>query len=154
MAKSTGSIWPAFAPMSTQPDRESAPAHNHVNLRLYERSAQAILADMDGLDYFTFVVLGVLISAGLALAFLIGSLPGKIAVDRGHPQADAIRVAGWFGLLTLGLLFPVALIWAYTKPSADSEIESLRSEVGRLGDRVAALEGRETTLAEEESAQP
>jgi hypothetical protein len=140
--------------MWTQQDRESARALDHAKLRLYERSPPAILAHMDGLDYFTFLVLGVLISAGLALAFLIGSLPGKIAVDRRHPQADAIRVAGWFGLLTLGLLFPVALIWAYTKPSTDSEIERLRSEVGRLGDRVDVLEGRETALAEEESAQP
>jgi len=72
---------------------------------------------MNGLDYFTFVVLAVLIGAGLYLAFILGALPGKIAAERGHPQADAIRVAGWFGLLMLGLLWPLALIWAYTTPA-------------------------------------
>ena len=91
---------------------------------------------MTGLDYFTFIVLAVLIGVGLFGAFFLGSLPGKIAADRGHPQADAIRVAGWLGLLTMGLFFPIALIWAYTKPSGSEEIAALRQEVDRLRDRI------------------
>ena len=42
-------------------------------------------------------------------------LPGKIAEDRGHPQAEAIRICSLLGLL----IFPfwmIALLWAYTKP--------------------------------------
>lgn len=93
---------------------------------------------MTGLDYFTFVVLGVLIAAGLYLAFVLGELPGKIAEGREHPQAEAIRVAGWLGLITLGLLWPFALIWAYTRPAARDAV--LRESVDRLGERVAALE--------------
>ena len=96
---------------------------------------------MTGLDYFTFVVLIVLIGAGLVGAGLLGSLPGKIAADRGHPQADAIRVTGWLGLLTMGLLFPIALVWAYTKPSASQEVAKLRQEISDLRDRVEAFEG-------------
>jgi hypothetical protein len=95
---------------------------------------------MTGLDYFTFVVLAILIVAGVALAVVLGALPGKIASDRGHPQADAIRVAGWFGLLTLGLLYPFALIWAYTRPSTAQEITDLREEVDRLAARLDAQE--------------
>jgi hypothetical protein len=91
---------------------------------------------MTGLDYFTFVVLILLTGAGLAGAVFLASLPGKIAADRGHPQADAIRVAGWLGLLTMGLFFPIALIWAYTKPSGSEEIAALRQEVDRLRDRI------------------
>lgn len=54
----------------------------------------------------------------------LGELPDKIATKRHHPQADAINVVGWFGVLTMGLLWPLAIIWAYTKPdnSMDSEV--------------------------------
>ena len=106
---------------------------------------------MTGLDYFTFVVLVLLTVAGLAGAVFLASLPGKIAADRGHPQADAIRVAGWLGLLTMGLFFPIALIWAYTSPSGSQEIAALRQEVNRLRDRVDGFE-RDITPAPEEGA--
>jgi len=43
-------------------------------------------------------------------------LPGKIARRRDHPQADAINVCGWWGAITMGLLMPLAFIWAYTNP--------------------------------------
>jgi hypothetical protein len=95
---------------------------------------------MTGLDYFTFVVLILLTGAGLAGAVFLASLPGKIAADRGHPQADAFRVAGWLGLLTMGLLFPIALIWAYTRPRGSEQIVELRQEVDRLRDRVETFE--------------
>ena len=96
---------------------------------------------MTGLDYFTFVVLAVLIGVGIWIAIVLGGLPGKIAGERGHPQADAIRVAGWLGLLTLGVLWPFALIWAFVAkgPVAD-RAASLQESIDRLGDRVAALE--------------
>ena len=108
---------------------------------------------MTGLDYFTFVVLILLTGAGLVGAVFLASLPGKIAADRGHPQADAIRVAGWLGLLTLGLFFPIALIWAYTRPPGSQEIAALRQEVTRLHDRVDGFE-RGKTPAREEGAPP
>jgi hypothetical protein len=95
---------------------------------------------MTGLDYFTFLVLLVLICAVLALAIVLGALPGKIATGRDHPNADAIRVTGWLGLLTLGLLWPVALIWAYSRPSAVPPEESLREPLERLTERVERLE--------------
>jgi hypothetical protein len=104
---------------------------------------------MTGLDYFTFVVLILLTGAGLVGAVFLASLPGKIAADRGHPQADAIRVAGWLGLLTMGLLFPIALIWAYTMPSGSQEITALRKEIDRLRDRVDGFEHGRTPTREE-----
>jgi hypothetical protein len=42
-------------------------------------------------------------------------MPGKIAAQRKHPQAEAINVAGWLGLLT-GIVWILAMIWAYIKP--------------------------------------
>ena len=56
---------------------------------------------------------------GVAVAFL-GMLPGKIAKGRNHPQAEAINVASWLGIITLGVLWPFALIWAYIRPSRNS----------------------------------
>jgi hypothetical protein len=95
---------------------------------------------MTGLDYFTFVVLAVLVVAALYLAFVLGELPGKIAARRAHPQLEAIRVAGWIGLLTLGVLWPFALIWAYTRPRLPGEIAATNESIERLADRVATLE--------------
>jgi hypothetical protein len=94
---------------------------------------------MGGLDYFAFIVMAVLLGAGIWAAVVLGALPGRIAEKRGHPQADAIRVAGWFGLLTLGLLWPLALIWAYTRSPSGGDAE-LRESLDRLTERVTRLE--------------
>lgn len=71
---------------------------------------------MTGLDYFAWIVLIVLVFAALAIWIVLARLPGKIAKDRGHPQADAINVAGWLGALALGIFWPFALVWAFTRP--------------------------------------
>jgi hypothetical protein len=42
-----------------------------------------------------------------------GSLPGHIARSRGHPYANAVKVAGWITLIFGFALWPVTLIWAY-----------------------------------------
>jgi hypothetical protein len=70
------------------------------------------------LDVFALFVLLVLLAAVVAIWLALGMLPGRIARQRGHPQADAIAVAGWWGVITLGILLPLAWIWAYTKPVA------------------------------------
>jgi fatty acid desaturase len=75
---------------------------------------------MTGLDIFALVILIVLAVAVVGIWVLLGILPGKIARDRNHPQAEAISVCGWWGVITMGILLPLAFIWAYTKPSADS----------------------------------
>jgi hypothetical protein len=93
------------------------------------------------LDLLTFTVLGVLLSVGLYAAFRLGALPGRIARQRGHPQTDAINVAGWLGLLTLGVLWPFALIWAFTRQRAAPDAEpELRREVQSLSGRIRDLE--------------
>jgi len=68
---------------------------------------------MDLLDVFALIVLCVLVLSVVGGALVLGALPGKIAAQRGHPQAAAINVCGWLGLLTLGILWPIAFIWAY-----------------------------------------
>ena len=90
------------------------------------------------LDIFAFVVFGVLITFVIFLVVKLGPLPGNIARKRGHPQADAINVLGWIGVVTLGLAWPLALIWAYTR-SGEQQAEY-------LSERVAALEAELATL--------
>lgn len=74
---------------------------------------------MTGLDIFALIVLFVLILSVLAALVFLAMWPGKIAETRGHPQADAIRVAGWIGIITMGIIWPVAFIWAHTTPRED-----------------------------------
>lgn len=71
---------------------------------------------MTGLDIFALIVLIVLVAAGLAIWAILGAYPGKIARERNHPQADAIAMCGWWGVITLGILTPLAFIWAYSNP--------------------------------------
>ncbi len=73
---------------------------------------------MSGLDIFALIVLITLIICFLALWALLGMYPGKIARQRNHPQADAINVCGWWGAITMGVLTPIAFVWAYTNPAA------------------------------------
>jgi hypothetical protein len=66
-------------------------------------------------DLFALIVLAVLLIAAVVAIGLLGALPGRIARNRGHPQADAISVGGWLSLLFGGVLWPVMMIWAYTR---------------------------------------
>ena len=96
------------------------------------------------------LTIGVLIALvamiGIAVAYL-GMLPGKIAKGRNHPQAEAINVASWIGIITAGLLWPFALIWAYYRPheqtaAASSEnLTSLESRIEALEEQVRGLGG-------------
>jgi hypothetical protein len=63
-----------------------------------------------------FVILIVLGLIGLWIFVALGSLPGKTAAKRNHPQAEAINILGWLGLLFGGVGWMVALVWAHMKP--------------------------------------
>ena len=73
---------------------------------------------MSGLDLFALIVLSVLSIAAIGGVIALGMAPGRIARGRNHPQAQAIAVCGWWGIITMGLLLPLAFIWAYTVPSS------------------------------------
>ena len=76
------------------------------------------------LDYFALAVLLILVTAAVVIWVLLGIMPGRIARERNHPHADAISVCGWWGVLTMGLLLPVAYIWAYSNPRWRDESRS------------------------------
>lgn len=73
------------------------------------------------LDIFALIILLVLVAAIVGVWIALAMLPGRIARNRNHPQSDAINVCGWFGALTMGLLCPLAFIWAYTKPHPEGK---------------------------------
>jgi hypothetical protein len=67
-------------------------------------------------DVLTWVVLIVAPVIGIAVFLLVHVLPEKIAEKRGHPQAKAIQCLCLLSLVFGGLLWPIAWLWAYSKP--------------------------------------
>lgn len=69
------------------------------------------------LDFFALIVLAILLITIIVIIGILGALPGRVARSRNHPQADAIAVGGWLGLLFGGILWPLFMVWAYTRQS-------------------------------------
>lgn len=90
------------------------------------------------LDIFALIVMGILITVVIVAVVKLGPLPGNIAKQRGHPQADAINVLGWIGVITLGLAWPFALVWAFTR-TAEQQAVYLSERVALLETELAAL---------------
>ena len=53
---------------------------------------------------------------GIAVFWMVHILPEKIAEKKKHPQAKAIQCICLLSLVFGGLLWPIAWLWAYTKP--------------------------------------
>src|SRR5688572_4900237 len=67
-------------------------------------------------DYIAVFVLIFVPALLLYVFWMIHILPEKIAERRGHPQADAIKTLCLLSLVFGGLLWPLAWLWAYSKP--------------------------------------
>ena len=101
--------------------------------------------------WFAFII----VPPVLIVAFLaVHIIPEKIAEKRHHPQLGAIKCLCFLSLVFGGLLWPLAWLWAYSKPvfhkmaygtdvdkshekpdgkkSAISELEQLRARVAEL----------------------
>lgn len=105
----------------------------------------ALVAGQSSFDAIWWLCLAILIGLAVAAAYFIywlGKLPGETASARGHPQAQAITVSGWLGLLILPL-WPIALVWAYLVP-AGRELTP-PPDLGRL---QTSLEGTATRIAQ------
>jgi hypothetical protein len=89
---------------------------------------------IDIFDFIAFVLFAAILAVIVQVVVTLGTLPGRIARERDHPQAAAISIASWLGLATLvlgatvtsgaeavsftgmGFLWPFALVCAYLKP--------------------------------------
>jgi CBS domain containing-hemolysin-like protein len=67
-------------------------------------------------DVLTWVVLIVAPLVGITVFLLVHILPEKIAEKKQHPQAGAIQCLCLLSLVFGGVLWPLAWLWASTKP--------------------------------------
>ena len=93
------------------------------------------------LDIFALVVIALLIGVVIWLVVLLGNMPGEIARKRNHPQAQAITALGWIGLITMGVGWFVAIVWAYYEPGdPDGDGGNLKQRIEELESQVKQLQ--------------
>ena len=67
-------------------------------------------------DWIAIAVLIIAPIVAITVFWLVHILPEKIAEKKHHPQAKAIQTLCLLSLFFGGLLWPLAWLWAYTKP--------------------------------------
>ena len=90
------------------------------------------------LDIFSLIVIAILLAAVIWLVVFLGNVPGDIARKRNHPQSEAISALGWIGLITMGVGWFVAMVWAYYKPDASDP--GLQKRVDEMEDQIRQLQ--------------
>ena len=105
----------------------------------------------------SWVVLVLIPMVFIYLFWMVHIMPEKIAHDRQHPQQEAIHALCIMSLFFGGLLWPLAWLWAYSKPvlykmaygtdklvpehevaAAGTEQDALRREIETLKAALAA----------------
>lgn len=105
---------------------------------------------LDAWDYATFAALAVIVLGFVLLAILILGLPGKIAIARKHPEAEAVNLMGWVGFLAI-VPWVQALIWAF-KPTDVVDIRRFPREERQATEKeIERLTGRDASAASQES---
>ena len=105
--------------------------------------------------------------AAIVLFWLVHILPEKIAENRHHPQKDSIKVLCLLSLVFGGMLWPIAWLWAYTRPVlfkaayGAERHESYFEEMGEkaragelLRDEIAHLRGELDAMAAKGTLHP
>jgi CBS domain containing-hemolysin-like protein len=117
-------------------------------------------------DVLTWIVLIVAPVVAITVFWIVHILPEKIAEKRQHPQAKAIQCLCLLSLVFGGLLWPIAWLWAYSKPVlyklaygtdkvAHGHDEAVvekdeAAELKQLRERVAELESKQANKARSE----
>jgi CBS domain containing-hemolysin-like protein len=129
----------------------AVPSHAHASL-FHGETLDAIA---NGISWVVLVVAPII---GITVFWLVHILPEKIAEKKKHPQAHAIQCLCLLSLCFGGLLWPLAWLWAYTKPvlhkmaygtdvdeslhHLEAEVKEEEKEIEKLRARVAELEGQ------------
>lgn len=130
--------------------------HSHAHASIFKGETLDTVADV-----MAWVVLIIAPIAAIAAFLMVHILPEKIAEKKKHPQTDAIKTLCLLSLFFGGMLWPLAWLWAYTKPvmyklaygadklehghdDAGSSSEGTKDaeELSRLRKQVSELENR------------
>jgi hypothetical protein len=80
--------------------------------------------ELDFWDYATFAIAALAGAAVILVYIWIAELfPGRIALARGHPEAEAVKLMGRAGLLPTMLPWIQAFIWAFKLPVSVQRIK-------------------------------
>jgi len=92
-------------------------------------------------DYLTFLTLFLVVVSFVAFWVWLAGLPGRIAIARKHPEAEAVNLLGWAGLLPTIYPWVQAFIWAF-KPTDIVDIRRYpREEAKWIEEEIARLRG-------------
>jgi len=75
------------------------------------------------LDIFALIVIAIIVTLVIWLVITVASIPGNLAKKNSHPQVSAITTLAWLGVLSFGLLWIVALVWAQIKNQNSDALE-------------------------------
>lgn len=107
---------------------------------------------VDHWDYLTFATLAI---AGIGILIFVVwmmGLPGRIAIARKHPDAEAVKIMGYAGFFVM-VPWIQAFIWAF-KPTDIIDIRRFPKEEARGIDReIARLSGK-AEIPPEPKAEP
>jgi hypothetical protein len=118
--------------------------------------------ELDIWDYLTFLTLFLTGAAVVSVWVWLAGLPGRIAIARKHPEAEAVNLLGWAGLLPTIIPWVQAFIWAF-KPTDIIDIRRFpREEARAIDEDIAHLRGapskeaaqRSVPLPESEESSP
>src|SRR5262249_41329019 len=91
----------------------------------------------DYLTFATFIVMG--IGFTIVFIFMLG-LPGRIAIARKHPEAEAVGLMGYLGFLAV-VPWMQAFLWAF-KPTDVVDVRRMpREEARAIEEEIARLKG-------------
>lgn len=87
-------------------------------------------------DYITFLAILFIVLGFLGVIVFLLGLPGRIAIARNHPDAEAINLMGWVGFLAV-VPWIQAFIWAF-KPADVVDIRRFPEEERRATEAMIA----------------
>jgi len=92
-------------------------------------------------DYITFLVLFLCIVIFMSFLIWLAGLPGRIAIARKHPDAEAVKIMGYLGFVPI-VPWIQAFIWAF-KPTDIVDIRRFpKAEAKAIDEEIERLSGK------------